>query len=91
MSASVFLLAAASAYYSLQGRVENVERAQKDQREMILTGEQRLLSRMSEDRARFDSDRASTTYEIRNLTQIVRDGFKELDSKLDRKADKPGR
>jgi hypothetical protein len=50
-----------------------------------------LMTRINDERARLDQTQVRTADDVREIKQIMRDGFRDLDSKLERKADKPGR
>lgn len=50
-----------------------------------------LMDRINTERARLDQTTVRAADDIREIKTIVRDGFHDLDAKLDRKADKPGR
>lgn len=53
--------------------------------------ETQLMTRINDERARLDQTQVRTADDIREMKTIVRDGFRDLDAKLDRKADKPAR
>lgn len=94
LTATAFLISAALAYATLDARVSSLERdtrAQKtDQKESVVNAETRLLTRINDERARLDQTQVRTSDDIREIKQIMRDGFRDLDQKLERKADKPG-
>ncbi len=89
------ILVAASAYFSLDNRVSVVERDQRsakaDHKEMVVNAETRLLQEINRERARLDQTQVRTSDDIREIKVIVRDGFRDLDAKMERKVDKPGR
>lgn len=90
-SASVFLVTAGIVYGTVNARITRLEDQVKDSKENVVGVETRMLSRINEERARLDGTQAGVAYDIREIKQIMRDGFKDLDMKLERKQDKPGR
>ncbi len=102
LSASVFLLSAMAAWFSMDARVTLSERRVdalerknvdmgKDHKEAVVNAETRLLQEINRERARLDQTQVRTADDIREIKVIVRDGFRDLDAKMDRKQDKPGR
>lgn len=91
VSAAVFLITAGVAYATLNARVTTLEDRARDQKEAVVSVETRLLTRITEQRAAMDQTQVRTADDIREMKQIMRDGFHDLDSKLDRKMDKPSR
>ena len=100
LSASAFLVSVVFAYASLDARVTVVERdsrrgEERDAesgritRELVVNAETRLLTKINEERARLDQTQVRTADDIREIKTIMRDGFRDLDQKLDRKSDKP--
>jgi hypothetical protein len=94
-SAVVMLLAAGAAWASMDARVSQqereIKRVETQTHESAVSIENRLVSRINDERARLDQTAIRTADDIREVKQLLRDGFKDLDAKLDRKADKPGR
>jgi hypothetical protein len=94
-SAVVMLLAAGAAWASMDARVSQQEREIKrvegQAHENDISLENRMVSRINDERARLDQTAVRTADDIREVKQLLRDGFKDLDAKLERKADKPGR
>lgn len=94
-TAAVFLFTAGAAYVSLDSRVNTLEREQRaektEHKEAVVNVETRMLSRINDERARLDQTQVRTADDIREIKSIIRDGFHDLDQKLDRKVDKPGR
>lgn len=72
----------------LQARDEVIAREGK---EVAVGAETRLLTRITEQRAHMDQTQVRTADDIREIKTIMRDGFRDLDQKLERKVDKPGR
>lgn len=95
VSAGVFLFTAGAAYVSLDSRVNTLERDARiektEHREAVVNVETRMMSRINDERARLDQTQVRTADDIREIKAIIRDGFHDLDTKLDRKVDKPGR
>lgn len=95
LTAGAFLVSAAAAYATLDARASSLERETKalkvDQKEAVISAEARLTTRINDERARVDQTQVRTADDIREIKQIVRDGFRDLDAKLDRKIDKPTR
>lgn len=94
-TASVFLFTAGAAYVSLDSRVNSLERDARvekaEHKEYVVGVETRMMARINEERARLDQTQVRTADDIREIKAIIRDGFHDLDAKLDRKVDKPGR
>lgn len=94
-TASVFLFTAGAAYVSLDSRVNTLERDARiekiEHKEIVVGVETRLLARINEERARLDQTQVRVADDIREIKTIMRDGFRDLDQKLERKLDKPGR
>jgi|LNAP01.1.fsa_nt_gb hypothetical protein len=95
LTAATFLIAAAGAYATLDSRVSTLERDQRaqklEQKETLSSTETRLLTKITEQRAHMDQTQVRVADDIREIKTLMRDGFRDLDQKLDRKADKPGR
>lgn len=102
VSAGVFLITASGAWFAMDARVSTAERDVKslqlkdveqvrDHKEAVVSVENRLMSRINEERARLDQTQVRIADDIREIKTVIRDGFRDLDAKLDRKQDKPGR
>lgn len=102
LTAVAFLVSTTVAWAWMDARVTVAERDVKnlkdadreiitEHRQAISTAEVRLMSRINEERARLDQTQVRIADDIREIKQLMRDGFKDLDAKLDRKVDKPGR
>lgn len=102
VSAGVFLVTASGAWFAMDARVSTTERDVKslqikdaeqirDHKEAVGSIENRFMARINEERARLDQTSVRIADDIREIKTLMRDGFKDLDQKLDRKADKPGR
>src|SRR4051794_26122375 len=95
LTATAFLVSTIAAWISLNARVEQ---AAKDVARIEITGrtetgriEVELARRIVETRQYVDSTQVRTADDIREMKTMMRDAFRELDTKLDRKVDKPGR
>lgn len=91
LTATVFLVTATAGYVTLNARVSTLEAARIEAKDATVAIETRLLTRITEQRAAMDQTQVRTADDIREMKQIIRDGFRDLDAKLDRKMDKPGR
>ena len=97
-TAAAFLFSAGMAWQSTNARIEQVnariEQNVRDIERVSKEGhsiEARLTVRLKEERTRLDQTVLRTADDIREIKSSVRDGFRDLDTKLERKADKPGR
>lgn len=90
MTATVFLASTIAAWISLNARVEQTARDVDRVEKASVSVENRMMVRINEERARLDQTQVRIADDIREIKGIVRDGFHDLDNKLDRKADKPG-
>ena len=95
LTAGTFLISTVAAWVSLDARVvqqgKDIDRTQTQTGREVVRIETQLMNRINEERARIDQTQLRTADDIREIKTIVRDGFRDLDAKLDRKADKPGR
>lgn len=95
LTALTFLVTATAGYVALDYRVSALERGYHDERALRRDSdigiETRLMQKINEERARIDQTQVRTADDIREIKTIMRDGFRDLDQKLDRKSDKPGR
>jgi hypothetical protein len=95
VSASVFLVTTGIAWATMDQRVATLEREARleraEHKEAVVNVETRMMARINEERARLDQTQVRTADDIREMKQIMRDGFRDLDQKLERKQDKPGR
>jgi hypothetical protein len=95
LTAATFLVVGTSGYVALDGRVGHLERSHRDEQAIRLTSDQQLESRimreMTVQRAHMDQVQVRVADDIREIKSIVREGFRDLDGKLDRKSDKPGK
>lgn len=95
LTAVVFLASTIAAWVSLNGRVEqqakDLERVERITKAETVKVETILMTRINDERARLDQTQVRTADDIREIKTIVRDGFRDLDQKMDKKTDKPGR
>ena len=63
----------------------------REGKDAVVNVETLLLRQITEQRAHIDQTAVRTAEDIREIKTLMRDGFRDLDQKLDRKADKPGR
>ena len=102
LSAGVFLLSAGAAWMNMDARVTRAEtqimelkqrdaEQVKETRDSVVTVENRFMREVTQQRAHMDQTAVRTADDIREIKTIMRDGFRDIDAKLDRKADKPGR
>lgn len=92
---AMLVFVTAGAYFTLDSRVARLETEQRaikvDHKEAVVGAETRLLTRITEQRAHMDQTQVRTADDVREIKALMRDGFRDLDAKLDRKMDKPGR
>ena len=92
LTALTFLVVGAAGYVALDGRVGNLERAHRDEQAVRSAAdngiENRLLVRISEQRAAAETNQLRVSEDIREIKTIVREGFRDLDSKLEKKHEK---
>ncbi len=95
LSGGIFLVSTIAAWVSLDARVaqqsRDVTRIESRQEKDIGRIEVEFTRRMTDQRTALDQTTVRVADDIREIKTIMRDGFKDLDSKLDRKADKPNR
>lgn len=94
LSAGVFLITTVVSWMSMDARVAQntieLRRVETQAREAGVRIETVLVDKINTERARMDQTQVRTADDIREIKTIMRDGFRELDTKLDRKTDKPG-
>lgn len=92
ISITMTLAAVVAGWVTLDARVATLERDQRaqkiDAREAVVSVETRLLTKITEQRASMDQTQVRTADDIREIKTLMRDGFRDLDQKLDRKSDK---
>lgn len=95
LTAASFLIVGTAGYVALDGRVGNLERAHREEQSVRLTSDQQLETRMMREmtiqRKHMDQVQVRTADDIREIKSIVREGFRDLDGKLEKKSDKPGK
>lgn len=95
LTAATFLVVSTAGYVALDGRVGNLERSHRDEQSARQSGdtgiEARFMREMTTQRAHMDQTQVRVADDIREIKTLMRDGFRDLDQKLDKKSDKPGR
>lgn len=95
LTAMTFLVVGTAGYVALDGRVGNLERSHRDEQALRSAAdagiETRLMREVTMQRAAMDQTQSKVADDIREIKTIVREGFRDLDQKLDKKADRPGR
>lgn len=95
LTAATFLVVGTAGYVALDGRVGHLERTYREEqslRQSADTGiETRFLREITTQRAHMDQTQVRVADDIREIKTLIRDGFRDFDAKLDKKADKPGR
>lgn len=92
LTALTFLITATAGYVALDYRVGALERSQQEEktsrRDSDVGIETRVMTRINDERTRHDQTQVRVADDIREIKTIMRDGFRDLDQKLERKADK---
>lgn len=95
LTAASFLIVGTAGYVALDGRVGALERAHREEQAVRLTSDQQIEARLMREvtlqRTHMDQVQVRTSEDIREIKTIVREGFRDLDTKLEKKSDKPGR
>jgi hypothetical protein len=102
LSAGVFLVSAGAAWMNMDARVTRAESAiadlrqrdaeqAKDAKDAVVTVENRFMREVTQQRAHMDQTQVRVADDIREIKTLMRDGFRDLDQKMDKKADKAGR
>lgn len=97
-----FLVVAVTGWANIDSRVGNLEREAnslkakdaevvREAREAATNVENRLIREVTTQRVHTDQTQGRVADDIREIKTIVREGFRDLDAKLDKKADKLGR
>jgi hypothetical protein len=93
LTALTFLVVATTGYVALDARVGFLERSFREEQVRRVDGdngvESRLVFRITEHRNAMDSSQLRVFEDIREIKAIVREGFRDLDAKLEKKAEKP--
>jgi hypothetical protein len=89
------LIVGTAGYVALDGRVGALERSHREEQAVRYTSDQQLETRLMREvtlqRTHMEQVQVRTAEDIREIKSIVREGFRDLDSKLDKKSDKPGK
>lgn len=95
LTACAFLVATVAAWRDLDSRAnknaEEIRRVEGTMEKSLGKAELDLSRRIIEGRQHVDQTQVRTADDIRDMKLMLRDGFREIDQKLDRKVDKPGR
>ncbi len=102
LSAGVFLVSAGAAWMNMDARVSRTESAisdlrqrdsdqAKEAKDAVVTVENRFMREVTTQRAHMDQTQVRVADDIREIKTLMRDAFRDLDQKLDKKADRPGR
>ncbi len=84
LTAGTFLVVGVAGYVTLDNRVGYLEKAD-------IGIETRLMREITTQRAHMDQTQVRVADDIREIKTLMRDGFRDLDAKLDKKADRPVR
>lgn len=94
-TAAVFLATTTAAWVTLDARAtrnaDDIRRVEAQSKETVGRAETELSRRIVEQRQYMNDIQITTTEGLREIKTLMRDGFKTLEEKLDKKADKPGR
>lgn len=99
LSAGVFLVSAGAAWMNMDARVSRAESEiatlkqrdgdlAKDAKEAAVTVENRFMREVTNQRAHMDQTQVRVADDIREIKTLMRDGFRDLDAKLDKKQDR---
>ena len=95
VTAGVFLATTVAAWVTLDARVSGLERGYQEEKATRREGdsniETRFMREVTTQRAHMDQTQVRVADDIREIKTLMRDGFRDLDQKLDKKADRPGR
>jgi hypothetical protein len=95
LTATVFLMSAGAAWMNMNARMERAESAiatlKQEAKDSFVTVENRFMREVTTQRAHMDQTQVRVADDIREIKTLMRDGFRDLDSKLDKKVDKTGR
>ena len=93
LTALTFLVVGTAGYVALDGRVGSLERGYREEQSLRASAdhiiENRLILRIAEHRAAAEASQQRFAEDIREIKSIVREGFRDLDTKLEKKAEKP--
>lgn len=95
LTAAAMLIAVVVSWVTMDARVsrnaDDIKRVEGQAAKETKSVETVLADKINAERARLDQTQLRTGEDIREIKGIIRDGFRDLDMKLDKKADKPGR
>lgn len=93
------ILSAGAAWMNMDARVSRTESAiadlrqrdgeqAKDAKEAVVTVENRFMREVTTQRAHMDQTQVRVADDIREIKTLMRDGFRDLDQKLEKKQDR---
>jgi hypothetical protein len=95
LTAGAFLFSTMAAWVSLDARVvqaaKEIARVEDQAARATVRVENVLMEKITTVQAGMNQTQVRTADDIREVKTMIRDGFKDLDAKLDKKADRPGR
>lgn len=95
ITAVTMLVAGSIAWATLDSRVSSLERSVQEEKTTRRDGdtgiEVRFMREVTTQRAHMDQTQVRVADDIREIKTLMRDGFRDLDTKLERKIDKPNR
>jgi hypothetical protein len=95
VTAAAFLITTGVAWAQTNARLERLERDVPDMKMDTRAADTRieldLARRVVEVRQHVDATQVRMAEDLKDIKLIIRDGFRDLDAKLDRKVDKPNR
>ncbi len=94
LTGGIFLVSTIAAWVSLDARVaqtaKDLMRVEDASARATVKVESVLMEKITSIQAGMNQTQVRTADDVREIKTLMRDGFRDLDSKLDRKADKPG-
>lgn len=94
-TAVVFLTTASAGWVALDARAarneQDIKRAEVIAKESLSRAELELSRRIVEQRQYITDTQVNTAADIREIKVLMREGFKAIEDKMERKVDKPGR
>lgn len=95
LTGAIFLVSTIAAWVSLDARVSqtvlDLKRVEAQQQKESIRIENSLMREITQTQQHLNATQVRTAEDVREIKALVRDGFRELDQKLERKSDKPGR
>jgi hypothetical protein len=95
LTAAAFLTSTIVAWVNLDARVaqnaRDLLRVEGQANKETVRVETVLMDRINTVQGQMNQTQVRTADDVREIKTIIRDGFRDLDTKIDRKVDKPGR